>query len=758
MARTRGRIAKLRTILTTPKPPISSNCLHDDNGDQLEVNCSTLGVDFVTVNDLIVFAIDKARSSGLRSSSPIACPNTGSLALVNPNSIVSPIVTVSNTTPVNNIVNTASKILFVNAVEIDIDTSDFEKEMKIWEFTLMGHIIGGKPSLKPVPAFLTKNWSSIALPEAMTNVLRQGPWMIEGNSLILKQWSPSFSTEMDKVAKVPVWILFPGLDPYLWSEVVLSKIASKLGKPLFADLATTNKEKLCFARVMVEIDISKNFVDSVVINTPFLGQITQQVVYEWVPFYCTWCGKLGHKSTTCKWLKMATKTNVEHPTQEKDQVPQQVSGSGDQVSNDPKPSSSDSLRRSDSSADHATVSTSNSFQVLEPGEISQDEIPGDVTIPELGGTLGLIQEQTGTQLENVGSLCVSLGQRSPSVVPVSPDISPTMHSECFVLPSTTNSGVTKTPNISQWGSLPGMLGDNKIDVLALLETRVSSANAAIIVHQNFRDWIVVTNYSKHYNGRIWVLFNPKSTKIVSQEISDQTDLKKFAPSAPWLVLGDFNVVRDPAEKLSPNPPILQEMMGFNSCLTTCHLDDLNSTGCELTWTNKHDSSTRVWSKLDRAFVNPSWLSSFPQSFAHFSESGISDHSPIIVHISEERKIQKRFNFLNQWISYPDYLSTVADAWRTDKQGSPTFCFFEKLKSMKHALTKLHSKDFAYISAKVKTAKIALKDYQAQLVQNPFSESLIKEEMLKLKDFITVKNQELNMLTQRAKIKHLQDSD
>ncbi|XP_074292994.1 uncharacterized protein LOC141619872 [Silene latifolia] len=170
------------------------------------------------------------------------------------------------------------------------------------------------------------------------------------------------------------------------------------------------------------------------------------------------------------------------------------------------------------------------------------------------------------------------------------------------------------------------LKDNNVDILALLETRVSSANATAIISQKFRDWVVVTNYSKHYNGRIWVLINPKSFRIVSQKISDQT--------------------------------------------------------------NKQDSSTRVWSNLDRALVNPSWPSGFPQSFAHFSESGISDHSPIIVHITEDRKIQKR-------------------------------------------------KDFAYISAKAKSAKIALIECQAKLGQNPFSASLIQEERLKLKEFITI---------------------
>ncbi|XP_074291409.1 uncharacterized protein LOC141618202 [Silene latifolia] len=99
---------------------------------------------------------------------------------------------------------------------------------------------------------------------------------------------------------------------------------------------------------------------------------------------------------------------------------------------------------------------------------------------------------------------------------------------------------------------------------------------------------------------------------------------------PWLVIGDFNVVRCPAEKLGPHPPVLKEMMEFNCCLISCNLDDIAGTSADMTWTNKQDPLTRVWSKLDRALVNQQWISSFPTSNAFYMESGLSDHSLVVV--------------------------------------------------------------------------------------------------------------------------------
>ena len=67
---------------------------------------------------------------------------------------------------------------------------------------------------------------------------------------------------------VPVLVLFRKVEPFLWSEIVLAKMANQLGKPLGADANTTDQARLSFARVLVEIDVSQPLKEEIVMNTP----------------------------------------------------------------------------------------------------------------------------------------------------------------------------------------------------------------------------------------------------------------------------------------------------------------------------------------------------------------------------------------------------------------------------------------------------------------------------------------------------------
>ncbi|XP_074299590.1 uncharacterized protein LOC141630723 [Silene latifolia] len=170
-------------------------------------------------------------------------------------------------------------------------------EISKWKFTLMGNVLGAKPTLKTITEFVQKHWNHGPLSlvqyfkkgwfsfkfdceEDMNEVLKRGPWTLGPNSLVLKQWSPYFSCIMECVSTVPVWILFPDLDPYMWIDSILSKMASKIGKPLFPDLHTTCQARLSFARVMVEVDVAKKLPEDVVINAPFIRNSVQRIIYE----------------------------------------------------------------------------------------------------------------------------------------------------------------------------------------------------------------------------------------------------------------------------------------------------------------------------------------------------------------------------------------------------------------------------------------------------------------------------------------------
>ncbi|XP_074305083.1 uncharacterized protein LOC141640020 [Silene latifolia] len=264
---------------------------------------------------------------------------------------------------------------------------------------------------------------------------------------------------------------------------------------------------------------------------------------------------------------------------------------------------------------------------------------------------------------------------------------------------------------------------NQLDVLAILETRVKETKARKIISK-----CISCQVHHHLSSSDFQLSAVYGSNDASERLYLWNSLNQICTTKPWIVLGDFNVIRSPEEKLSSNPPILQDMLAFNSCLASCSLDDISSSGTDLTWTNKQDQQTRVWSKLDRVLINSSWATSFSSSNAHFHESGLSDHSLVVVTVFTERKIPKRFSFLNSWIEHPDYEATVKSAWKTSK------------------------------ADKVKTARQQLKDVQANLLTDPFSPTLILEEKLAVKEFTRLKSIEHSILQQRAKITHLQQTD
>ena len=103
---------------------------------------------------------------------------------------------------------------------------------------------------------------------------------------------------------MPVWVTFPNLDISFWSINGLSKVASTIGQPLFADICTTFKERIAYARMLIEVDVSTKLPELTSMQDPFGNLLAQQVYNEWVPYFCTKCKRLGHEYTGC------TATNV----------------------------------------------------------------------------------------------------------------------------------------------------------------------------------------------------------------------------------------------------------------------------------------------------------------------------------------------------------------------------------------------------------------------------------------------------------------
>ncbi|KAL8150227.1 hypothetical protein V2J09_020035 [Rumex salicifolius] len=120
-------------------------------------------------------------------------------------------------------------------------------------------------------------------------VLTEGPWMIFGNYIVVRQWDPLFRLETDIIHTTYAWVRLSGLSMVLYEEHVLFGIAAAIGNPIRVDLNTLTTARGKFARICVEINITKPLLGSIMVNDEKVF-----LEYEGLDTICYGCGMYGH--------------------------------------------------------------------------------------------------------------------------------------------------------------------------------------------------------------------------------------------------------------------------------------------------------------------------------------------------------------------------------------------------------------------------------------------------------------------------------
>ncbi|KAL0322497.1 UNVERIFIED_CONTAM: hypothetical protein Sangu_1869000 [Sesamum angustifolium] len=183
-----------------------------------------------------------------------------------------------------------------------------------------------------------------------------------------------------------------------------------------------------------------------------------------------------------------------------------------------------------------------------------------------------------------------------------------------------------------------------------------------IIHRLFPGWCQANNFDAIAGGRILIIWNPAVIDLHLEDISPQvihcritnkssqlsfyisftyglytvvnrkSMWEKFLElgrslSMPWIILGDLNCVKSPAEKQLGLSSTWYELKDFADCCLALSLHDAQTTGCYYTWYSNSDNNP-IWCKLDRVLQNNDWFEAGLHCTAHFNLPGcLSDHSP-----------------------------------------------------------------------------------------------------------------------------------
>ncbi|KAL3529793.1 hypothetical protein ACH5RR_009115 [Cinchona calisaya] len=181
-------------------------------------------------------------------------------------------------------------------------------------------------------------------------------------------------------------------------------------------------------------------------------------------------------------------------------------------------------------------------------------------------------------------------------------------------------------------------------------------------------------------------------------------LQRTVSNQPWLLIGDFNIIRSCKEKIG-GKGFKFAAMDFNNYLESLDVEDIPAQGFFFTRCNQKEYGSRIYSKLDRMLMNGAWFQHCSYLEAEFVNPGISDHSLAIMRLKNSFNTgPKPFKFNQFLMKHPSYPDLLASKWNEVVTGDPMFCLCMKLKNLKGNLRTLNKKHFSSISLRVRQAK------------------------------------------------------
>ncbi|GJT86251.1 RNA-directed DNA polymerase, eukaryota, reverse transcriptase zinc-binding domain protein [Tanacetum coccineum] len=170
------------------------------------------------------------------------------------------------------------------------------EECEKWKYIVCGYLVGCRMFVNELKYNIRRMWGRLGLKDIVVDVEKMSFFKFRSDE------------QMNYVLDQSPWLYNVPLEA--WSIKGISTISSRLGLPvrmdhMTAEMCKEGTNRLGYARVLVEIDAGKNYVDKVKIyyaDSQINVKKTKwvKVEYSWKPGRCNHCGVFGHSFNNYK--------------------------------------------------------------------------------------------------------------------------------------------------------------------------------------------------------------------------------------------------------------------------------------------------------------------------------------------------------------------------------------------------------------------------------------------------------------------------
>ena len=164
--------------------------------------------------------------------------------------------------------------------------------------------------------------------------------------------------------------------------------------------------------------------------------------------------------------------------------------------------------------------------------------------------------------------------------------------------------------------------------------------------------------------------------------------------------------------------MVSEGSEFLAFMEEAEIFDAGFSRLSYTWCNNRRGRARIWKRLDRLLINGecSDLAS-AISVVHLARHPL-DHAPLKISFALRMDNGPRpFRFLNVWMSKPELLGVIREAWDTEVQGSPLRALCSKLLTVRRAIQLWNKQHFGDIGTTVREAEVGLSRADEELTHD-----------------------------------------